>query len=101
MTRLAKIYYFSRKLNTSLSFGQLWKNIRNLGVQSRVSHECSLYPDILNNFFCIEEPDEENNVVLQSSMFCSSAFEFSPFSENNVYDAVMNVKSNAIGEDGV
>lgn len=101
VTRQAKIKYFSQKLDISLPFSQLWKNVKKLGVHSRALNDCNLDPDILNNFFCIEEPEEENNVVLQPSMFCSSTFEFSPVSENNVYDAVMNVKSNAIGEDGV
>lgn len=101
VTRLAKIKYFSSKLSISLPSTQLWKNIRKLGIHSRVSYECNLDADLLNTFFCHKSPDNVDSVTLQPSIFCSSVFEFSPNFENDVFKAIMNVRSNAIGEDGV
>lgn len=101
VVRRAKMAYFSRKLDTSLPTSQLWRNIRGLGVHSRGSSECSLDPDELNDFFCADNSVRAHNSRLISQFYCNDIFQFSAVSEGDVNRAVMNVRSNAVGEDGV
>lgn len=100
--RQSKKTYFARKLNTSLPSGQLWKNIKNLGVHSRVSMDCCLDPDELNDIFCANATlNSLNNNCHLTTHYSSHTFQFTTVSEIDVHKAVMNIRSNAVGEDGV
>lgn len=101
VTRLAKIRYFSKKLNVNQPAGRLWKNITNLGVHSRGTYDCNLDPDELNDFFCENELYNFNIEDRSTPSFCSSAFDFISVSEEEVVKAVMNMRSNAVGQDEV
>lgn len=101
MIRQAKKVYFAKKLNTSLPTAQLWKNIKKLGVHSDSTHSCDIGPDELSAAFFVDQIAQVESNSLHPNFYCSSTFEFRFVSEADVYRAIMNIRSNAIGEDGL
>lgn len=101
LVRQAKKVYFERKLNVSLPTKELWRNVKKLGVHSRSSTVTCLDPDELNNFFCENNSLDHNhfNQLPDTSRNCT--FSFSVASETDVLSALMSIRSNAIGEDGL
>lgn len=106
ISRQAKKAYYNRKVNTSLPPGQLWKNIKSLGIHSKSNSDCLLDPDELNVYFAenVSENNEfnvENNEILTDGGSISQTFQFNAVNEVDVQKAIMKIRSNAVGEDGV
>lgn len=101
LVRQAKKAYFERMLNVSLPSQQLWKNVRKLGIHTRDYNNPDFDPDELNNYFCETLDISDNQRSRQMITTCNSMFAFSNVSETDVFNAVVSIRSNAVGEDGL
>lgn len=94
-----KIEFFSRTFNSNLSTKQLWKNLRNNGVNNKPQVECSLSPNELASvFFPVHNPTW-NPLAVKSRT--TQTFSFESVTVNQVVLAVSSIRSNASGLDGV
>lgn len=97
----AKQLYFGRNLSTSLPPRKLWNNIKQFGIHSRSESSCCLDPNDLNKHFISVGAVHSSQAELNSTYFCRTSFQFSSVTESDVYKSVMNIQSNAVGEDGM
>ena len=97
----AKSSYYKAQFD-NVSGNDFWKRISNLGFKKKQS-ACSLDPDILNDHF-LRSSNEKNDdlfVPKPELQFLGDCFKFSTFTELEVYRAIMSIKSNAVGDDGI
>ena len=100
--RNAKSNYYKVKLNCNLPAKQLWRRLEQIGLKKHKT-ECPIDADIMNNSFL------QSNHMQQSDdftcnpdlLYTGQELNFIAFSLNDVYVAVMSVKSNAVGSDGI
>lgn len=98
-----KIKYYEPRFNTSLQSRTLWKNLKELGINSKGDNDCSVDPYQLNSFFA----SNFNHTGLASSKCVFSAgdrpnsFYFRNVTIDEVILATYKLKSNAIGADGI
>lgn len=86
---------------------KLWRNIERLGIYSRSEPSCSLDPNELNKHFISVSADDTSHDTLNPldtlnpRDFCTTKFQFSCVTESDVHKAIINIQSNAVGEDGM
>lgn len=97
--RNAKIQFYSRIFNQNLNTKQLWKNLKNHGVNNNSQVECTVCPNVLASvFFPVSCSSRYSfNVVTRTT----PSFSFCDVSINEVLKAVSSIQSNAIGFDGI
>lgn len=104
ITKVAKTSYFQTKLNPQLSSKKLWSNIKSLGISQSKNPECRINAKTMNEFFL------KSNCQANSSTFClnenllyrsQDLFCFEMASNEDIIKCLLDIKSNAIGEDGV
>lgn len=92
-----------KKLDPSLPPCTLWKNIKNLGItkSNYVSSE-SFSPDEYNNYFSsiFSEPTS-HRVTFDCDNTQADKFEFVGVSDEEIFFALSQIKTNALGIDGI
>ncbi len=92
--------YNKRFLDPTLPSKILWRNLGKVGVKETSQTSVIFSPDQLNNFFTIPRPQ----IVVTNPVYGpwrEQEFYFCNTSELEVYNSVNQIKSNAIGLDGV
>lgn len=97
--RIAKTSHFSRIFNSNLNTKQLWRNLRNNGLNNKPQVECSLSPnELASTFFPVFNPTWNPFAVEERT---TSSFSFDLVTVDEVLIALSSIHSNAIGLDGV
>lgn len=97
--RNAKIKFYAKTFNNNLSTKQLWKNLRNNGVNNKPQVECSICSNELASvFFPVFHPSWDSSVVKERT---TPSFSFGMVTVNEVLVALSSIQSNAIGLDGI
>jgi Reverse transcriptase (RNA-dependent DNA polymerase) len=101
LIRQAKRSYMSRFLNPNLPSKTLWRNLEAVGAKDSSDNNVIFTPDQLNAHFTSVTNDNLIDPPLRPRMNSSRAFGFSNTYELEVFNSVLQVKSNAIGMDEV
>lgn len=103
LTRCSKTKYLKTKLDPHLDAKLFWKNVRNLGIGKTIGREFVQFTaDEFNNHFLTNFSNGYNgNVTSLTQNSNESMFGFSCIDENELFKAVMSVKSNAVGIDDI
>ena len=66
-------------------------------------YACSLDPDVLSDDFIRSSSEKKDDLFVPKPelQFLGNSFNFSAFTELEVYRAIMSIKSNAVAEDGI
>ena len=93
----AKCECYGKEFNMlQLTSKNLWKKLHNIGLKKN-RNECSIHPGIMNDFFHIPHRSSVHPSLLPTITFSS----FNTFSDSEVYNSIMSIKSNVVGPDGI
>lgn len=99
--RRGKAAYFAPRLNSQMNTKQLWQNLRNLGMISSSNISPSFtandYVEYLSEFPVLT-PNSSNSLLHRN---IAHRFSFSNTNIEDVYKAIMDIRSNAVGLDGI
>jgi hypothetical protein len=99
MVREAKRSYMKRYLNPNLPPKNLWRNLDEIGAKETADNNIIFTPDQLNTFFAAPRPAAPVN---RSYTRTSQAeLSFNATYDLEVFNAIYDIKSNAIGMDGI
>lgn len=111
LIRSAKSKYLNKMLDHNLSPRNLWTNIRNLGLSKDVKVIPPHFsPNEINNWFAktISTGDNINNINTNNidrprnvNINIAHKFRFGAVNESAVKLAVLRIKSNSVGDDGI
>jgi hypothetical protein len=77
---------------------KLWRNLDSVEIRETVDDNISYTPDQLNTFFVTPQTVKSSNTDFDSAY---EEFAFINTFELEVYNAVHQIRSNAVGADGV
>ena len=104
-TDLAKTSYLQARLSDALSDGNVWKELRGLGLIPKHTEDLNGFtPDELNCHFAgvSVSPRDESEIYRRIiSMGNSEDFSFKPINFNDVVIAISHFSSQARGADGI
>ena len=67
-----------------------------------IKTKCSIHPDIMNDHFSNKVKINNDFICLNNDLlFNDTLFNFITFMDYEVYNALLSIKSNAVGDDGV
>lgn len=102
--RCKKMDYFGRKFSEAINSKDTWKHIKSLGIGNcRAETNFVGDPDKLNEMFVnipMQDADQDfyrNRLPTNNE----NTFDFIHFSQNEIYDCIYAIKSNATGSDGI
>lgn len=106
--RIAKIEYYSRRFNSALGSKLTWKTVRDIGIgKAQTNSSNSVDVDELNKTFLnlptISNSDNFHDLYsgVPSKFNLDSCFEFACVNDQDIVNAFSQVKSNAMGHDGM
>lgn len=100
----AKQQYLRRFLDSSTPSKTLWKRVKSLGIgKNKESRPCEFDPDEVNRMFLSNFQDSTQRVVRPATTAPSStnSFSFRPVRYWEVVNAIWDIRSNAVGLDGL
>ncbi|WP_316206607.1 hypothetical protein, partial [Escherichia coli] len=104
-TEQAKTNYYHNRLFDALAGGNVWKELKDLGLLSRPQGDLNGFtPDKLNAHFAgvLVSPHDDDELRERVLTECSEdGFAFKPVNINDVVLAISHFSSQARGEDGI
>jgi Reverse transcriptase (RNA-dependent DNA polymerase) len=101
LTRAAKRLFMRHHLDPNLPPKTLWRNLDSVGAKATVDSELIFSPDQLNSYFTSTQNSTTSNRRTTNNDVGSNEFAFSNTFDLEVFNAIHQIKSNAIGLDGV
>ena len=102
---LAKTSYLQARLSDALSDGNVWKELRGLGLLPKHTEDLNGFtPDELNDHFAGVSISPQDDSEIRQRIISNSSpggFAFKPIDINDVILAVSHFSSQACGEDGI
>ncbi|XP_067631924.1 uncharacterized protein [Eurosta solidaginis] len=103
--RQAKINYLKTKFNDNVPSKILWKNLKSLGVRPKADKACVIDANLMNSYFIgiNRRHDLVSKFVVNQSLEYnhSNKLAFVSGTEDEIAKCVYNIKSNAVGVDGL
>lgn len=92
---------YSSKFSSTLSSNELWRNIKDLGLKENGVKPPSFTSEEINNFLVGNHAATTTTEADEPTILGPGFFSFSNITQEDTHKAIMSVKSNAIGDDGM